>query len=143
MQYATTRATAVITGLAPSNAFGLGVRTDDPTAAVCFDLRQSTDVTIEGDNKDVMCAVFNTFGKIEDVSSTLRVTFNVVDVSGKLQQKDVNLDKIFKTKEAIENHWLLIDETWVIEKPDFPTPTGGGFQPVVGEWEETEGSISL
>lgn len=143
LQYATTRAKAIITGLAPSNYFGLGQRTEDTSSAVCFDLRQSTDVTIAGENKDVLCAVFNTFGKIEDVTSNLRVTFNVVDVSGNLQQKDVNLDKVFKTKEAIENHWLLIDETWVIEKPDVPTPGGSGFQPLVGEWEETEGNISL
>lgn len=143
LQYATTRATAIITGLAPSNSFGLGQVTNDPSAAVCFDLRQSTDVTIEGENQDVLCAVFNTFGKIEGVSSNLHVTFNVVDVSGNLQQKDVNLDEVFKSKEAIENHWLLIDETWTIEKPDVPTPGGGGFQPVVGEWEESEGSITL
>ena len=143
MQYATTKATAVITGLAPSNAFGKGLRTDDPSAAVCFDLKQSTDVTIEGDNQDVLCAVFNTFGKIEEVSSDLRVTFNVVDVSGKLQQKDVNLDKIFKTKEAIENHWLLIDETWTIERPDPQPGSGGGFAPEVNQWETVEGNIVL
>ena len=143
MQYATTKATAVITGLSPSNAFGLNLRTDDPSAAVCFDLKQSTDVTIAGDNKDVMCAVFNTFGKIDHVSSDLRVTFNVVDTGGNLQQKDVNLDEVFRTKEAIENHWLLIDETWVIEKPDVKPTGGGGFQPEVQDWDTVEGNITL
>ena len=90
-----------------------------------------------------MCAVFNTFGKIKDVSSNLRVTFNVVDTGGNLQQKDVNLDKVFQSKEAIENHWLLIDETWVIDKPDTPTSGTNGFQPEVQDWDVIEGTITL
>lgn len=144
MQYASS-ATAVISGLSPSNRFGLNIRTDDPTAAVCFDLNKSTDQNIAGANKDVLCAVFNTFGKIENVSSDLLVTFNVIDVAGNLQQYSCNLDRIFKTEDAIERHWLLIDETFVIQKPNGggESTSSGGFQPQVDEWDLEEGTIAL
>lgn len=143
MQYASS-ATAVISGLAPSNRFGINVRTDDPTAAVCFDLHKSTDENIAGQNKDVLCAVFNTFGKIEDISSNLLVTFNVIDTAGNLQQYSCNMDQIFKTEDAIERHWLLIHDTFVIQKPETPNPgSSGGFQPQVDDWETEEGSVSL
>jgi hypothetical protein len=88
--------------------------------------------------------VFNTFGKIEDATSNLYVTFNVIDTSGKIQKKEVNLDQIFKTEDAIKRHWLLVDETWTLENPEQPPVNpGGGFQPVVDEWEHEEGNITL
>ena len=145
MQHASS-ATAVISGLSPSNRFGLNERTVDPSAAVCFDLHKSTDPNLPGANKDVLCAVFNTFGKIQDISSNLHVTFNVVDTAGNLQQKDINLDTVFNSEDAIERHWLLIDETWVIDDPTGPvTPpaSNGGFQPKVDDWVEEQGEISL
>lgn len=143
MQYASS-ATAIINGLSPSNHFGLNERTEDPTAAVCFDMVKSTDFRFPGENKDVLCAVFNTFGKIPDATSNLHVTFNVIDVAGNLQQRDINLDTVFKSQDAIEHHWLLIDETWVIQKPDdTPQNSGGGFKPVVDDWEEEQADIVL
>lgn len=143
MQYASS-ATAIINGLSPSNHFGLNERTLDPTAAVCFEMLKSQDPRLPGENKDVLCAVFNTFGKIPEATSNLHVTFNVVDVAGNLQQKDINLDTVFKSQDAIEHHWLLIDETWVIQKPDdTPQNSGGGFRPVVDDWEEINENIIL
>lgn len=143
MQYAS-QATAVISGLSPSNRFGVNERTVDPTAAVAFDLIKSQDDRYAGANKDVLCAVFNTFGKIEDVSSDLIVTFNVIDTEGNLLQYETSLDTVFKTEDAIERHWLLIDDTWVIPNPK-PNPSegGGGFQPRVDDWEEEQGEIIL
>lgn len=143
MQYASS-ATAIINGLSPANLFGIEERIDDPTAAVCFDLVKSHDFRLPGENKDVLCAVFNTFGKVPEATSNLHVTFNVVDTGGNLQQKDINLDKIFKSEDAINHHWLLIDETWVIEDPGTHQNTGGGgFQPVVDDWNEINESIVL
>ena len=143
MQFASS-ATAVISGLSPSNHFGLNERTEDPTAGVCFDLLKSTDERYAGANKDVLCAVFNTFGKIEDVASDLIVTFNVTDTAGNLLQYDFDLNTVFKTKEAIEYHWLLIDDTITIPDPGpGPAQGGGGFQPKVDDWEEEQGEIVL
>lgn len=144
MQYASS-ATAVISGLSPSNKFGLNLRTDNPSTGVCFNLLKSTDEHIPGSNKDVLCALFNTFGKIPDSTSDLYVTFNVVDIGGNLQQKTVNLDTVFRTEDAIERHWLLIDLDWELQPPHGgDTPSGtGGFQPRVDDWEEEQGTIIL
>ena len=144
MQYASS-ATAVISGLSPANHFGIGERESNPPVAVAFDLLKSRDENIPGENKDVLCAVFNTFGKIPDSKSDLAVTFNVIDTAGNLQKFETSLDRIFLTEDAIERHWLLIDETWVIVDPD---PGGhesgsGGFQPTVDDWEEEHGEIAL
>lgn len=143
MQYASA-ATAVISGLSPSNHIGLNERTEDPSVAVAFDLNKSVDPRLPGENKDVLCAVFNTFGKIADSQSELFVTFNVIDVAGNLQQYKTSLDHVFKSEDAILHHWLLVDETWVIENPTpGENPTNGGFQPSVDDWEEEYGNISL
>ena len=142
MQYASS-AMAVISGLSPSNHIGLDERTVDPSVAVAFDLNKSTDPRLPGENKDVLCAIFNTFGKIPEVTSDLYVTFNVIDVAGNLQQFTTSLDRVFKSENAILHHWLLIDETWVIEDPLPDEPKNGGFQPTVDDWEEEHGEIVL
>ena len=142
MQYASS-AMAVISGLSPSNHIGLDERTFDPSVAVAFDLNKSVDPRLESENKDVLCSIFNTFGKIPDIKSDLIVTFNVIDIAGNLQQFQTSLDKVFLTEDAIERHWLLIDETWVIDNPLPDEPRGGGFQPTVDDWEEEHGEIVL
>lgn len=137
-------AMAVITGLSPSNRFGLNLRTEDPSAAVVFDLQKSTDDKLPYANKDVICAVFNTFGKINSESSDLHVTFSVKDVSGKYQTFDTSLNDVFLTEDAIERHWLLVNETFTLVPPVVgPTDGQGGFQPVVDDWEQEEGQITL
>ena len=118
MQFASS-ASAVISGLSPSNHIGYNIRTVDPSAAVVFDMQKGQDLSLDGDNKDVLCAVFNTFGKIDQVSSDLYVTFNVFDTAGNLRQYTANLDDVFKTEEAILYHWLIVDESClVIDIPD-------------------------
>lgn len=145
MQYAS-EATAVITGLSPSNKIGLNERTVDPTAAVVFNMKKGYDDSIADENKDVLCAVFNTFGKISSATSDLHVTFNVIDTAGNLLQYDVNLDQVFKSELAIKYHWLIIEESIIdIPNPNTdPNPSGnGGFQPKVDDWEEEHGEISI
>ena len=147
MQFASA-ATAVISGLSPSNHIGYNERTVDPTAAVVFEMQKGQDLSLDGDNKDVLCAVFNTFGKIKETSSNLYVTFNVFDTAGNLLQYTANMDTIFNTEEAIKYHWLIVDESCLVI--DIPDPqggnhntAGGGFQPQVDDWEEETGEISL
>ena len=148
LQFAST-ATAIISGLSPSNHIGYNERTIDPTAAVMFDMQKGQDLSLDGENKDVLCAVFNTFGKIKDATSNLYVTFNVIDTAGNLMQYTANLDTIFNTEEAILYHWLIVDDSCLVI--DIPDPNGGnnnqqgngGFQPQVDDWEEEVGEITL
>jgi hypothetical protein len=147
MQFASS-ATAVISGLSPSNHIGYNERTIDPSAAVVFEMQKGQDLSLDGDNKDVLCAVFNTFGKIDSISSNLYVTFNVYDTAGNLRQYSANLDTVFNSEEAKLYHWLIVDESClVIDIPDpgVTPPSGGngGFQPVVDDWTEETGEISL
>ena len=148
LQFASS-ATAVISGLSPSNRIGLNQRTVDEPSAVAFELKKARDTELGGDNQDILFAVFNTFGKIEDVNSELVVTFNVYDTAGNLLQYKANMDQVFKSELAINSTWLIIDDSvLVIDIPE-PAPdpdqpgTSGGFQPQVDDWEEETGEIVL
>ena len=148
LQFASS-ATAVISGLSPSNHIGLNERTVDEPSAVAFEMRKARDTELDGDNQDILCAVFNTFGKIEDVSSELVVTFNVFDTAGNMLQYKANLDKVFESELARKYNWLIIDDSVLVidipepgPGPDQPT-TSGGFQPQVDDWEEETGEIVL
>lgn len=148
LQFAST-ATAVISGLSPSNHIGRNQRTQDSSAAVAFEMKKGQDVSLDGDNQDVLCAVFNTFGKIDSISSELFVTFNVFDTAGNLLQYQANLDQVFESELAKKNKWLIIDDSvLVIDIPDpgsgqQESAGGGGFQPQVDDWTEETGEISL
>ena len=144
MQFASS-ATAIISGLAPSRLMGLDEPVVDRPSAICFDLNKSIDTKYD-EYQDVLCATFNTFGKIQDATSDLLVTFNVVDTGGNLQQKVVNLDEIFKSEDAVLRHWLLIEEIFEVDPPvgpENPSQSGGGFQPVVDDWQEEHGEIEI
>ena len=144
LKFAST-ATAVISGLSPSNHIGLNERTVDPSAAVVFDMQKGYDSSIEDENQDVLCAVFNTFGKIEDISSNLYVTFSVYDIAGNLRQYTANLDEVFDSELCKKYHWLIINDE-IIDIPDpgtNPSGEGGGFQPQVDDWEEEVGEIAI
>lgn len=137
-----TRAFGVISGLSPANAFGTRTRSND-ASGVYFEMIKSTDEHLSTENKDVLCGIFSTFGKLDAASSDVRFTVNLTDAQGNVQQKDVNLDAIFKTDNAVKHHWLLIDDLWDIDIPDTPGVSGGGFLPEVEDWEEEEGGITL
>ena len=149
-QYASD-ATAVLTDLSPSNKFAINERKFDEYSATFFEMHRSVDTRIRAVNQDVLCATFNTFGKRPDdidpsVESKLYVTFNVITVDGKQVEMTVDMDSIFRTPEAIEKHWLLIDKDFVIPEPDVPDPPigdGGMFDPDVEKWDEEEGNIEL
>ena len=146
LQFAST-ATAVISGLSPSNHIGFNERTVDPSAAVVFEMKKGYDDELDGDNKNILCAVFNTFGKIKQTTSDLFVTFNVYDTAGNLLQYRANLDSVFDSELARKYHWLIIDDDLLVI--DIPDPGqnqqsgNGGFQPRVDEWAEEIGEIVL
>lgn len=136
-------ASAVLTDLAPSNSFGINEPTNDEYAGTFFEMHRSTDPRIRADNQEVLCAVFNTFGKRPDhidpsMESKLFVTFNVITTEGKTVEMTVDMDSIFQTEDAKERHWLLIDKVFEI-----PEPSSGGFKPVVDDWDDENGILNL
>ena len=142
---------AVVSGLYSANKFGcepvspwtVGQRIGNPETATYFNMVKSTDKNIQDENQDVLCAVFNTFGKIEDSNSDLYVTFNLIDTEGNKLRKTINLNSVFRTEDALQRHWLLLEEVWEIDDP-IPHPVnGGGFVPLVDDWDEEYGEIEL
>ncbi len=133
---------AVLTGVSAYNCFGLNERSDAQSSSLYFEMRRNTDPhTPAGKSEDVLCAVFNTFGKIPDAESKLFVTLSILTRDGKTHQKVVDMTEIFESEDARQRHWLLIDEVW-----DIPAPVvsgGGGFAPDVDEWEDVEETIPI
>ncbi len=134
---------AYLSGLSPWNYIGENRREESVGSSVYIELQQSTDPRIEGENRDVICALVNTFGKIPDSESELTVTFSVLTRDGQIHQKVVDMRPIFEREEARLYHWLLIDEVWEIPEPIFPDEPGGGFSPEVNDWEDVEDTIAI
>jgi hypothetical protein len=133
---------AVLTGVAQSNCFGPNLRNYDEPASLYFEMKRNTDPnTPEGENADVLCAVFNTFGKIPDAESRLVVTLSILTRDGQTHQKEIDLTTVFQTEDARERHWLLIDQEWEIPAP--VVSGGGGFAPDVEDWEDVEDIIPI
>ncbi|MBQ3190079.1 MAG: DUF5119 domain-containing protein [Bacteroides sp] len=138
-------ATALLTDLSPSNRIGLNKRTDDEYAATFFEMHRSKNPAGRAEEQEVLCAVFNTFGKRPDdidpsVESQLFVTFNVITTEGKVVEMTVDMDEIFLSEDAQKRHWLLIDKVFEIPVPE---TSGSGFQPGVGEWDEEHGTVEI
>lgn len=142
-------ALAVLSGLSQSVLLKDGTRVKEP-ASVYFELQRSKDTRMSDENQMVLCAVFNTFGRIEQIPSELQVTFTALTKDGKTHQKVVDMVPVFETEDARLRNWLLIDETWEI--PSIPggdgeggsgSGSGGGFGPMVDAWEDIEELIPL
>lgn len=135
---------AVLGGLSRENQISGDIRETEHPSAIFFDLSIGKDERRSGDNKDVICGLFNTFGKIDTASSGLNVTFNVISTSGEIIEKTFNLDKVFETEDATKRHWLIIDDEIVIPDPGpDPGPPSSGFNPKIKDWNKEEDSITF
>ena len=132
-----------MTGLSSSNNIGDNIRNEEESSAIFIELHKSIDENITDGNQDVLCAVFNTFGKIDDMPSNMYITFNAVSREGEIVEKEIDLTPIFATEDARVRHWLLINEVWELPKPTTPPSTGGGFNPEVDDWGDEEENIPI
>ena len=144
MQYAES-ATAVLTGLSPTCAIGANTRAHEESSALYIEMHKSTDERIEGENKDVLCGVFNTFGRVEDVPSELHITFQAMTREGEYAEKTIDMTKVFLTEDARERHWLIIEDVWELPVPITPPGSGGGggFNPEVDDWQDENVTIPI
>ena len=142
LEYAAS-ATAVLTGLSATNTIGDNTRHQEESSALYIEMHKSTDERIEDENKDVLCGVFNTFGRIEGVPSDLHITFQALTREGEYAEKTINMTPIFLSEDARERRWLLIDEVWELPVPINPPGSGGGFSPEVDDWDDEEVVIPI
>ena len=92
---------------------------------------------------DVVCNVFNTFGRIPGSENELKVTFDIKTVEGRNLTKEYEISDLFESDLCKEHHWLLIDDVIEIPKPPDTPGGGGGFDPTVGDWENEEHEIEI
>ncbi len=131
-------AQAFLSSMAGGNRLAGNERITDPLNTIYFSLMKSTDK-----GEPVICAIFNTFGHIDGETNNLAVTFDVRTKDGKSQQHSFDITDVFKTPNAIDHNWLLIDDVITIEPPEETTPGGGGMDPSVEDWENENHEIFL
>ena len=133
-------AQAILSGLSRASMLGKGKPTEEPVS-IYFEMQKGIDPKIEDENQHVLCATFNTFGRVEDVPSDLKIAITVLARNGETFQKEIDMTPIFQTEDARLRHWLLIDEVW--ELPELEDDGGGGFKPKVDAWEDLEETFAI
>ncbi len=128
-------AQAVLSGMVGENLIATDTRVTEPETSVWFSLKKSQDK-----GKDVVCTVFNTFGRIPDSTDKLEITFDVSTVDKKIIRKTFDVTGLFRTENAVLHHWLLIDETIKVEPPK---SSGGAFDPKIDDWDEEHREIDI
>ena len=131
-------ARAVLTGMAGSAKLNTREADMNDCKSIYIDLLKSTD---QGD--DVVCNVFNTFGRIPDRDNQLSVKFNLKTVDGRILEREYSLNELFESEACRLHHWLLIDDEIEVPKPPESGGSGGGFDPTVDDWEREEHEIEL
>lgn len=128
-------AQAVLSGMVRENLIATDTRVTSPEATIWFKLQKSDDNGVP-----VICAVFNTFGRIPESTNDLTVTFNIQTTGGKTVKREFDISDLFLSDNAVNHHWLLLEETIKI---DPPSQSGGGFDPAVDDWDEEHHEIEI
>jgi hypothetical protein len=92
-----------------------------------------------GGTEEILYATFTTFGKIPDMTSELTLNFEFGKSDGSSQIESIDITDVFKTPQAIENQWLLLDKEIAITKPI----GSGGMDPGVDGWKEEEADLPM
>ena len=149
MEYASS-SVGLVTGVAGSGWLHSGEMDVEDPVTVYFDMLPGHDSAagvVKGDEDGVVTVytTFNTFGKIAEMESELEITFDFLTIYGEPYSETIDITDLFSTRDAIENHWLLIDHTIEIpEPPDVPGGNGGGgFSPSVGDWNDINTEIQI
>lgn len=120
-------ARAYLSGMASGNLLAKNELIADPESILYFELEKSED-----QGEPVLCAVFNTFGRLEDSVNSLSITLDVATVDGRSESYTYDITDLFHSELCQKYHWLLLEERMQVQKPS----GGGGFTPGVTDWEE-------
>ena len=131
LQYVST-VRAFLSGMASGNMLSARKPVNDMNTVLFFDMKKSDDK-----GEPVICAVFNTFGRVEGADNKVSVTFDIVTVDGEAQSYTVDITDLFETEECKKYHWLLLEDKLKIENAQ----GNGGFDLGVNQWEEEEHKV--
>lgn len=134
LEYVST-AQAWLSGLVESNDIAQNIRSGLPGVTEYIPLQKSDDK-----GEPVICAVFNTFGRIEGSTNELSITIDLKTTEGKTIRKTFDITELFHSDACIKHHWLLLEESIKIDPPQF---AGGGFDPSVDDWNEEHHDIII
>lgn len=139
-------ASGLVSGLAPAVRLCDRKLDGELPSMVCFEMQaghrgQALRAEEEGE-RAVLYTTFNTFGKLPEVESEIRITFELLRIDGKSMVVTLDLTPKFDSDEGRLHQWLIINHEIVIPPPDKPEE-GGGFNPGVDEWEDVESDIII
>ena len=133
LQYVSS-ARAYLSGMASGNILSKNEPIAEPESVLYFKMEKSED-----NGEPVICAIFNTFGRLENTTNNLSITFDMVTVDGRNESRTFDITDLFQTELCQKYHWLLLEEKIKIEKP----ASDDDFTPGVNDWEEDNHQIYL
>lgn len=148
MQYVSS-SVALLTGMSGSVWLSDGSMDKEHEVTVYFEMvaggeNSASGISSKASSDEVLIyTTFNTFGKLPDAANNLEITFDFLTVYGKPYSATFDITDEFHTPEAIEHHWLLLDQTIEIPEPPEGGDSGGGFTPSVDDWSDVESDIVM
>lgn len=140
---------SLMTGLAGSKRISDRKMNDSDPVALFFNMLsvdrnvpQTANTSGNGGSTAIIYSTFNTFGKLPDVATELKVTFEFIKSDGSSQVETIDITPMFGTFDVAEQQWIILDREIVIEPPA-DIGSGGGFTPDVGEWDDIHSDIPI
>lgn len=87
----------------------------------------------------ILYTTFTTFGKIPEMTSELTLNFEFTKTDGSSQTATFDITEAFKTPEAVEKQWILLDETVTITRPE----NTGGMNPGIEGWKDENADLPM
>ena len=138
-------AVSLLEGMSGSiNLSNREVNRDQPVT-VYFEMLADKAMARTQNEEAIIYTTFGIFGRIEEMANMLEVTFDFMTTYGVPFSATLDISADFDSPDAINHHWLLLDE--VITIPDPPPSSGGGsgggFTPSVDQWQDIESDIVI
>lgn len=120
---------AIISGQTESHFIGRQEDSDN-VVSIYFEMKADQE-------KGLLYGQFNTFGKHPDVQSDLSLDINVTDSGGGEHHYHFDVDSDFMENPGFH---IVVEEEVKVEEPK---GGGGGFAPVVDDWDEIKTEINI
>lgn len=121
---------------------GRQLREDKPVT-LFLEMLATKDQAKLAEDETYLYTTFGMFGRTEVDENLLEVTFDFVTTYGQPYNITFNITEDFKSEDAIERQWLLLDYEINIPEPPPSSGSNGGFRPSVDDWDDIETDIII